>query len=290
MTLQSGIHLGLVISIVVTVFTLGLSATWRGIAEEFQKPSALLRALLAIDIIMPAFALGAVAVTNLPGPVKIALVLLSISPVPPLLPRKALKAGAKDGFILGLLVAAALVALVFVPLAVEGLGRYFGVTAHAPFPLVARILALTVLVPLVAGMVLHQWVPSLAERLASPLARGAGILLLLCALPVIVGQFASAVSLIRDGTLAVFLLFIVTGLTAGHLLGGPEHRSKMTLALATASRHPGLAISIAALNFPNQKLTLAAVVLYLVLNAMVTFAYLKWQSTRSQSVHAGARI
>src|ERR1700744_6452384 len=111
MTLQSSIHLGLVISIVVTVFAVGLGVTWRDIAERFQKPSDLFRALLAMDVIMPAFALGAVAVTDLPGPVKMALILLSISPVPPLLPMKALKASGKEGGIIGLLVAAALVAL-----------------------------------------------------------------------------------------------------------------------------------------------------------------------------------
>ena len=282
-TLQSAIHLGLVISIVTTVFAVGLGATWRDVAEEFREPSALLRALFAIDVVMPVFALAAVAATNLPGPVKIALVLLSISPVPPLLPKKALKAGGTKGSIIGLLVAAALVALVFVPLAVEGLGNYFGVEAHAPVPLVARVLALTILAPLTAGIVAHQLAPSLADRLASPLARFAGILLLLCALPVIVSQFSNAVSLIRDGTLVVFVLFVLVGLTAGYLLGGPEPQNRTTLALATASRHPGLAISIAALDFPDQKLTTAAVVLYLVVNAIITVAYLQWQKRHSSS-------
>jgi len=48
------------------------------------------------------------------------------------------------------------------------------------------------------------------------------------------------------------------------------------LALCTASRHPGIAIAIAAANFPDQKRVPAAVLLYLIVNGILSGPYLKW--------------
>ena len=42
------------------------------------------------------------------------------------------------------------------------------------------------------------------------------------------------------------------------------------LALATASRHPALALAIAHANFPEQKLAAPAVLLYLIVSGIVT--------------------
>ncbi len=52
-----------------------------------------------------------------------------------------------------------------------------------------------------------------------------------------------------------------------HLLGGPDPDDRTALALATASRHPGVALLIPTGNFPNQKLVAPAMVLYLIVGA-----------------------
>ncbi len=44
-------------------------------------------------------------------------------------------------------------------------------------------------------------------------------------------------------------VFVVVGLVAGHLLEEPDADGRTTLAIATASRHPPIALSIAAANF-----------------------------------------
>ena len=59
--------------------------------------------------------------------VKIALVALAVpARLPPLLPKKTLKAGGEASYAIGLVVAAAVLAIVVVPVAVELLGRAFG--------------------------------------------------------------------------------------------------------------------------------------------------------------------
>jgi bile acid:Na+ symporter, BASS family len=62
----------------------------------------------------------------------------------------------------------------------------------------------------------------------------------------------------------------------GHLLGGPGPANRPTLAFASATRHPTVALGIAHANFPNQKLAAPAVVLYLLVSGVVSAVYLKW--------------
>jgi len=54
------------------------------------------------------------------------------------------------------------------------------------------------------------------------------------------------------------------------------------LALATATRHPGIAIAIAHINFPNEQAVPAAVVIYLVVSAVLSVPYLAWRKNSSR--------
>lgn len=65
------------------VFAFGLKATWRDAASLFRRPGPLLRSLFAMYVVMPLFAAALVAAFPLTPAVKIALLLLSVSPVFP---------------------------------------------------------------------------------------------------------------------------------------------------------------------------------------------------------------
>jgi BASS family bile acid:Na+ symporter len=82
-------------------------------------------------------------------------------------------------------------------------------------------------------------------------------------------------SLIGHGAIIAFVAFVLVGLAAGQLLGGPSPEDRTVLALSTALRHPGVAIAIAYTNFPQEKLALAAVMLYLLLGLLLTIPYIK---------------
>jgi BASS family bile acid:Na+ symporter len=170
--------LGIKLSIVLTMFALGLETTLLEITYLFRHPRRFAKSILAIDIVMPIFALLVLLLTNLPGPIKIALTALSVSPVPPLMPKKAMKAGGLRSYVVGLLVAAAVVALAFVPLAVGLMGRILGVDAHISGATVAALMATTILGPLVAGIAARNLWPALAGHTAGPLAKFAGVLLM----------------------------------------------------------------------------------------------------------------
>jgi BASS family bile acid:Na+ symporter len=109
----------------------------------------------------------------------------------------------------------------------------------------------------------------------------ATLLLFSCAVAVLFSAWPAIVSLIGNGTIVALAAFVVIGLLTGHLLGGPGAEERSVLALASAARHPGVALAIASANFPEQKLAPAAVLLYLLVSAVLTIPYVMWaQATR----------
>jgi len=285
MALQTVIMLGIKLSILLSVFGLGLQVTLPELTYLFRNLGRFAKSILAIDIVMPLFVLLVLAVTDLPGPVKIALAALSVSPVPPLMPKKAMKAGGQQSYAVGLLVAVSLIALVFVPLSVELIGRLNGVEAHISVATVALLMATVIFAPLLAGFMLRAVMPGLAERAVKPIGAIAGILLILCVLPVLRGALPHIWSLVGDGALAAFVGFVLVGLAAGHFLGGPDGDDRTVLAIATASRHPGMAIAIGASSFPAQKLVVPAVLMYLLVGPKVSFPYISWRKRHVAALH-----
>ncbi|MGH7358585.1 MAG: hypothetical protein ACREJR_07215, partial [Candidatus Rokuibacteriota bacterium] len=68
-----------------------------------------------------------------------------------------------------------------------------------------------------------------------------------------------------------------------HWLGGPDPDDRTALAIASSIRHPGVALTIARLNFPEEPLAPAAVLLFLLVSVIATLPYGAWR----RHVHVG---
>jgi BASS family bile acid:Na+ symporter len=276
---MTGIELvvaGLKASIMCLVFSLGLSAQPRQALFLFVHPGRLLRMLAAMHLIMPLLVIAAIAALPLAAPVKIALLALAVSPVPPVLTLKAPRAGGSSEYIVGLLVSNCLLAVLIVPVSLAAGELLLGRPSEiAPLEIVLRMLV-SVLLPLLAGSAIHVLAPRLARVAARPVLVAGVVLLLLAVLPVLLRSWPTIVQMTGNGMLLAFAAFVATGLLVGHLLGGPEPENRVVLGLATASRHPGIAIALAQSAFPAQTLVAPAVLAYLLVGALVSAAYLRW--------------
>ena len=267
------ILLVLKVSIMLSVFAIGLKATFAEATFLFRRPGQLFRAFLSMNVLMPLVALALAMPFDLHPAVKIALVVISVSPTPPIFPKKAHKAGGKDEYDIGLLVAAAVLAVILIPITLEILEKITGVPLAMP-ALSALLVLTTILAPLLVGMAVRKIAPAIADRAAKPIGVLASVLLILSALPVLIGMAPTVFSFIGDGRIISLAAFALAGLIIGHLLGGPEPENRPVLALATSCRHPAVALAIAHANFPNQKLTAAAVFLYVISSAILSALYL----------------
>jgi len=288
MDLATLILLALKTSIFLTVFGLALKTTMDDALYLFRRPAQLVPSLLSMYVIMPLFAAALVALFDLHPAVEIALIALAVSPVPPVLPKKQIKARGRGSYAMGLLVAAAVLAIVFVPLAVDLLGRVFGGSAQISVATIAQLVLTTVILPLAAGMAVRHFAPAFADRTGTLISLVAAVLLIASALPVVITAWPAISSLIGNGTIVAIVAFVIVGLAAGHALGGPEPEDRTVLAFSTASRHPGVALALASANFPGEKLVLAAVLLYLIVNAVVSMLYMKWRHRGRSSIEAAA--
>jgi BASS family bile acid:Na+ symporter len=233
-----------------------------------------------MNVVMPVFAVALVAMFDIHPAVKIALVVLSVSPVPPLFPRTALKKGCRENYALGLLVAMALLAIVVIPVTMEVLERVFRLRLEMTARAVAVLVVRTVFAPVLIGICIRHLTPSFANRAAKPVGVFASVLLVVSLLPVLFVSARALLSLIGNGTILALAAFTLIGLIVGYVFAGPDLHEKRVLALATSLRHPGVAVAIAHANFPRQRLAVPAIVLYLIVSGIVTAIAAKRSKTR----------
>jgi len=277
------------VSIGLVVFCLALRAERGDLSYLLRHPSLLVRSVLSMNLLMPLFAVAVAVLFKLRLEVEVALVLLALSPVPPVLPGKQGKAGGNVSYAIGLLMMSALLAIVLVPLSVALIGRAMGREDLVPMALVAKTVGLSVVGPLLLGVIVRNLAPAFAQKAAGPLSKLGTILVLVAFLPVLISQWPAIMAQVGDYTLLAIVLFTVAGLVVGHLLGGPEPENRTVLALATANRHPGVALAVAsAVAAPeNRGILSAAVFLAFLAGAVVVIPYVKW---RKRGAAAGAAV
>jgi BASS family bile acid:Na+ symporter len=201
---------------------------------------------------MPIIAIVLIKAFSFHIAIAIALGVLALTPVPPLLPKSQVKAGTRSEYVLGLLASQAVLAILLVPVTIELMDWALGSQAHFSASQVAELIIKTILIPLAAGMVAGQLLPKL-KRLAPHLLTAGTVLLIAGAIPLLIVAWKTFGTLSGNGAILALAIFMLAGTAVGHLLGGPVEEDRTTLALATSARHPGLAMAIAAANFPQQK-------------------------------------
>jgi predicted Na+-dependent transporter len=271
------VKLAITVSVPVLVFALGLRATISDATTLFREflrpPNRLLRAIVAMNVVVPVVAVAVAMLMNPPFPVKVAMLAMAVAPVPPVLPGKQLKFGGGADYVFGLLVAIAIVSIVLVPLGVDILGRVFGREARFGFVQVAKLVGATILLPLIAGLAVRQLAPQASASLARWASRIGTILLVAGLVPVLVKVWPAITGLVGNGSVVAIGIVVAAAIVAGHWLGGPDPDDRTTLAIASSMRHPGIALAIGSLNVPDEPRMPAAILLYVLVAAVATTIY-----------------
>jgi BASS family bile acid:Na+ symporter len=285
MNLQKALVAALMASVMLTVLGLGLTATWQQVTSLLRQPALLLRSLLSMSLIMPVVTALVATAFAFPFEVKLAIIALAVSPVPPVLYKRQLGAGGAREYVVGLLVAMALLAIVLVPVSVLVLDRIYAASFSVSPTAIAAIMLRTILLPLAVGLLIRKFFPA-AEKASPHVIALAGLLLVVGAVMLLYAMWPVTRQLIGNGTVLMLAVIAAIGLLIGHVLGGPHPGNRTTLALATCSRHPAVAFTIAsATGAAPAKTLLAAVLLYVVVSAIVSAPYGKW---RAKQAAAGA--
>lgn len=275
MTAEQVVLMLLQVVLFTSVLTMGFKAT---LSEPFfliSRPRLFIRTFLAMYVVVPVVTAAILALVPLPVDVKIGVILLAISPVVTTLPHKMLALGANPAYVYSLLISMSLVAVIMVPISLAILTA-LPLTHDASVPpfKVVKIIAQTVLMPLIIGAIIRRLAPRWAERLSQPINAISGKVLLAALLALL---FLNLGGIAEAGVLSFIVLLVLTALAlaAGHLLGGPAFGDRVALAMASAQRQMAIATLIAAINFPGA-VTIDVIVIYLIITILATMLYTKW--------------
>lgn len=275
------------VAIATMVFALGLNALPADAMFLWRQPGLLLRSLIAIDFVVPVAASLLVLAVRPGAAAAIGILAMAIAPGAPFAPAKELKLGGRLPYVYSLLMTVALLTVVTIPVSLLTLGWIFSADRAlwvAPSQ-VARIALLMLALPLLAGMLVRRFVPGLAGGIARPLTLIANILILLVAVPVLIKAFPIILRL--DGVVfALIALLTLISLAGGHLLGGPQPEDRTALAVASSVRHPGLAMLVCKVQFPDEP-AVAVVLAYVLVAIVASIPYTIWRK-RHRTAAAGA--
>lgn len=251
---------------VTSMLSVGLGTALGGITGRLRDVGAVGRVLIANFILVPLLTLGILQVVPLARPLEIGLLLLSAAAGAPFLVKLTEAAETRPEKSVALLVVLLPVTVLCMPLVVPVLVTEATVSAAA----IALPLALTMLLPLAVGMLIHARLNKWALRLQSLL-----IPLSTAALLVVVAATAGANSgaiadLFGEGApiLAAFVM-IAGGFVIGYGLGGRRRPAREVLGLGTAQRNIAAAMVVATESFHDPRITVMVVVTSLVALALL---------------------
>ncbi|HEX2999274.1 MAG TPA: bile acid:sodium symporter [Armatimonadota bacterium] len=272
--------LGLIATIVrggalVSVFSLmlaqGMDTSLSQLRFFQYRPLLLLRSLFVTLFLVPLIALLVVALIRPERSVAVALAILAVCPAAPLLIMRSPRSGGNPAYSASLHVIMAAFSIVTTPVLLAILARalHFQAVVH-PLP-IAKQVAVTLLLPVLLGVLFGAKWPELAGRIRRPLVMTAGAVLGVIIVLILV-RTISFLAQLDVRAYAAIILMIVLALALGHWLAPPHPEDRIILALETAARHPGLALLIASLNFPGEN-ALAVVIPYLILFFVLSTIY-----------------
>jgi BASS family bile acid:Na+ symporter len=280
MTAAELVQFGVNLSMALKVFSVALERGKTPIWTVVMEPGLLVRSLVAMYVVMPLVAVAIAYAFDLNRALEVGLILLALSPVPPILPKKEIETGGSRRYVLGLLAVASLASIVVVPGGIALIGWFFGEHAIIPLDVTAKVVAVSVFLPLIAGLATARLAPESSGRIARPLSIAATVLLLALFLPILLAARHAIFAQFGNFTILAIVAFSLVGIGVGHLLGGPVEGNRSALALATATRHPGVALAIMHAIAPQNQEVGPVILLYLLVSAIASLPYVGWQKRR----------
>jgi BASS family bile acid:Na+ symporter len=265
MTFSSAILIAANVSLVMTMLCAGMGGISGDRTYLSCRRGLLVRSLVSTIVLMPAFAVWLCYAFALPPAVKVALLGLAIAPMPPILPSGLMKVRGSRAFEVALAFVVAVATIVTVPVSLWAFSYFLGAPPHIDLARVALLVGLNILLPVAVGFAGRRLSAETTARMVTLLTIGAVGILVLVLIALVLRARPAIPAIIGTGTVTAIVLMAVAGLGIGHVCGGPARKNRRVLAMATATRHPALAIAVASAFPPYDERVAGAVIALTVL-------------------------
>lgn len=277
-------------TIVTLMFSLGLGLKEYPFVLLRDRPAFLWRVVLATCFLVP---LAGLALVLLPlqglltRPAWVATALMLGCPSAPLILFRVRISGGTPELAARLQISAALLAIVSIPLlallfkACAGLNGWDVARWDIrPLGVAVQVLKVQVL-PVLAGVLLAQWQPRLAQRCSALLGKLATLMLLVLLVALLVLSASQLGPFLQQNLvgLAGMAVLSVMSLAIGYGLAGRDPLERRTVGLVTGMRNTGLAAELALTYAPPTVLPelIPGILAYVLITVIVSTLFLSWQ-------------
>jgi BASS family bile acid:Na+ symporter len=264
--------------VVASMLATGLSLTVAQIIQPLKNARLVILALLANFVLVPLLAYTITLMLPLDEALEIGLIVLSTVAGAPFLVKEVQAAKGDLSLGVGLMFLLMIVTIFYVPLVLPMLLP--GIEVN-PWD-IAKSLIVTMLVPIVLGLMFRSHSPEDALHWAPVFNKVSGVALLIMLVTGLGLNISNIIDLIGSrGFLALFL-FVVGSLVIGFVLGGRDPAVRSVLGLGTAQRNVAAAILVSTLNFPGT-MTIPFVLVASIVLPLILIPTARWLGMRSEA-------
>lgn len=269
--------------VTVTIFFLMLALGSKLSVDDilcfWRKPALVLRALLAVLLLVPLEVIVLMKFFHLLPEVTIGLALLASAPGAPLSTKRAQIAGGSLVYAASLQLTLAILAVFVTPSTLAIFDILFAdISQKVAILDVARQVIIVQILPVSLGLFINKFAPTFAQKIAQPLTLIADSLFLVLVILVCIFGLPLLYKL-WVLPLEAIAIMVIASLGIGHAFGRLDHDSRSTLAIFCVARNFGLALFIAILNHVEQQV-IPTLVAYLILGTCICVPYSIWNKRR----------
>lgn len=268
--------------VVTSMLAMSLSLSAQQMTQPLKNARLVVLALLGNFVLVPLLAYAIIKLIPLEQSLQVGVILLGTAAGAPFIPKLVQGAKGNVAYAVGLMFLIMVVTIFYLPVVLPLLLP--GVEIN-PWE-VAQSLIVTMLIPLVIGMLIKSHSPEVADHWAPAMQKLSSLSILVLLVVGLGLNISNILSFIGTLGIGAIVLLIVGALLIGMLLGGRDPGVRTAMGLSTANRNGAAALLVATQNFSGTD-TLPFVLVGVVLMLLVLLPVAKRMGARSQAT-AGA--
>jgi len=264
--------------VVTSMLAMSLSLSVQQMTQPLKNIRLVILALLANFVLVPLLAYVIIKIIPLDQSLQIGVILLATAAGAPFIPKLVQGAKGNVAYAVGLMFLIMVVTIFYLPFILPVLLP--GVEVN-PWD-IAKSLIVTMLVPLVMGMLIKLHSPDVADHWA-PVMQKISSLSILILLVVGLGlNISNIIGFIGTRGIGAMVILILGALLIGLLFGGRDPGIRSAMGLSTANRNGAAALLVATQNFSGTN-TLPFVLVGTVLMLLILLPIAKRMGARSEA-------
>ena len=231
--------------VVTSMLAMGLSLSVQQMTQPLKNIRLVILALLANFVLVPLLGLAIIMIIPLDQSLQIGVILLATAAGAPFIPKLVQGAKGNLAYAVGLMFLIMVVTIFYLPIILPVL---IPSTEVNPWD-IAKSLIVTMLIPLVIGMLIKSHSPDVADDWA-PVMQKISSLSILILLVVGLGlNISNIIGFIGTRGFGALIILIAGALLIGSVFGGRDPGVRSAMGLSTANRNGAAAILVATQNF-----------------------------------------